>query len=94
MPELVSKMRTRIDAKSKFDLGRDEDGYLLTINDRNGEILRRVVRFSLSEHHQIHKIANMLLETNENLIGDHKILLAALVESARRIIITNEENKQ
>ena len=63
------------------------------MNDRNGEILRRVVRFSLSEQQQIQGIVS-LLEQQSDLKIDRRILLAALIESARKIMMTEEENNK
>ena len=94
VPELASKMRVVESTQSLNSiLEWDEDGYLLTMNDRNGEILRRVVRFSLSEQQQIQGIVS-LLEQQSDLKIDRRILLAALIESARKIMMTEEENNK
>lgn len=94
VPELASKMRVVESTQSLNSiLEWDEDGYLLTMNDRNGEILRRVVRFSHSEQQQIQGIVS-LLEQQSDLKIDRRILLAALIESARKIMMTEEENNK
>ena len=94
VPELASKMRIVESTQSLNSiLERDEDGYLITMNDRRGEILHRVIRYSLLEQQQIQRIAS-LLEQQSDIKADRRILLAALIESARRIMMNEEENKK
>jgi hypothetical protein len=69
-----------------------EDGYLVAINDRNGEVVRQIVRFSVNERDEIEGCARVLSE--QTLSGlDQRILLAVLTEAARKLANQNSPAK-
>jgi hypothetical protein len=93
VPELACQVRA-VESTQRLNsvLEDSEDGYLVAINDRNGEVVRQVVRFSLNERDEIEGYARILSE--QTLSGlDRRILLAALTEAARKLATQNSPTK-
>ena len=70
-------------------LGDGESGYLLTINNQNGESFRRVIHYTEQERAEINRIVQSLNATFA--FSNNRILLAAFTESAKNIISGNVE---
>jgi len=70
-----------------------EDGYLLSINIRNGEAVRQIVRFSSKERSEIEKLTRILSD-EDSFSTNRRILLAAITEAARHLIATKATEKE
>lgn len=85
VPQLASQVHA---AKSvqylKSALDDGEDGYLLTINGRQGEAIRQIVRFSHKERDQVERLARILSD-QDSFSTNRRILLAAITEAARQL---------
>jgi hypothetical protein len=86
--ELATKLRGVESTQNlRSVLDDNEDGYLFTVNDKNGNTIRRVVRFSQTEQDQIQQITRLLEE--HTTTRDQRIVLAALIDAARKIVEYN-----
>lgn len=90
--QLSAKIRsaeTLLDLKTS--LQDSEEGYLVTIDTKNDEAVRRVVRLSRKEKGDAERVA-------EEIIGryatemDTQVLLAAVAEAARRVVLSDSES--
>ncbi|MBA7619331.1 hypothetical protein ES703_26669 [subsurface metagenome] len=83
--QLASQVRTAESVQYlKSTLEDSEDGYLLTINDRQGEAIRQIIRFSRKERGEVERIARILSDQDSFSTNRH-ILLAAITEAARQL---------
>ncbi|GAI75939.1 unnamed protein product, partial [marine sediment metagenome] len=85
VPQLASKVRAAESVQYlKSTLEDNEDGYLLTINDRQGEAIRQIIRFSHKERGEVEKLARILSD-QDSFSTNRRILLAAITEAARQL---------
>lgn len=70
-----------------------EDGYLLSINGRNGDAVRQIVRFSSGERDEIERLARILSD-EDSFSTERRILLAAITKAAYRLIATKAKGKE
>jgi len=85
VPQLASQVRAAESVQYlKSTLEDSEDGYLLTINDRQGEAIRQIIRFSRKERGEVERIARILSDQDSFSTNRH-ILLAAITEAARQL---------
>ena len=83
VPQLASQVRSAESVQYlESNLEDNEDGYLLTINDRQGEAIRQIVRFSRKERDEVEKLARILI-SKDSSNKNRRILLAAFAEAAR-----------
>jgi hypothetical protein len=85
VPQLASQVRAAESVQYlKSTLEDSEDGYLLTINGRQGEAIRQIVRFSYKERGEVERLARAL--SNEGSFNtNRRLLLAAITEAARQL---------
>lgn len=84
VPELASKFRGVEAAQDlKSVLQDEEEGYLFTVNGRNGKTIRRIVRFSKSEQDEVKRISSLLSKHTSK--KDKRIVLAALIDVASKM---------
>jgi hypothetical protein len=62
----------------------DQDGYLISISDKTGQVNRRVIRFSAQEKDKVVRYARKML-LQKSVDFDERLLLAALTEAARQL---------
>ncbi len=83
VPQLASQVRTYESIhylESTLESG--EDGFLITINGRQGKAIRQIVRFSSKERSEVERLARTL--TDESYFKtNRRILLVAITEAAR-----------
>jgi len=85
VPQLASQVRSAESIQYlKSALDDSEDGYLLTINNRQGEAIRQIVRFSRKEWGEVERLARVLSNQRSFNTNRH-ILLAAVTEAARQL---------
>ena len=85
VPQLASQVRAAESVQYlKSTLEDNEDGYLLTINDRQGEAIRQIIRFSHKERGEVEKLARILSD-QDSFSTNRRILLAAITEAARQL---------
>lgn len=85
VPQLASQVRSAESIQYlKSSLEDSEDGYLLTINKRQGEAIQQVVRFSRKERGEVERLARVLSNQSSFNTNRH-ILLAAITEAARQL---------
>ena len=68
----------------KSALEEGEDGYLLTINGKQGEAIRQIVRFSHKERDEVERLARILSD-HDSFSTNRRMLLAAITEAARQL---------
>jgi len=74
-------------------LREGEDGYQISICSREGESVRRTVRFTSTERSQILEVAQALCDSTANL-GNRRVLLAALTEATYRLVKENSSYQE
>ena len=85
VPQLASQVRAAESVQYlKSTLDDSEDGYLLTINGRQGEATRQIVRFSHKERRKVERLAR-ILSNQDSFSTNRRILLAAITEAARQL---------
>lgn len=85
VPQLASQVRSAESVQYlKSTLEDSEDGYLLTINNRQGEAIRQIVRFSHKERGEVERLAR-ILSNQGSFNTNRRILLAAVTEAARQL---------
>jgi hypothetical protein len=85
VPQLASQVRAAESVQYlKSTLEDSEDGYLLTINSRQGEAIRQIVRFSHKERDEVKRLAR-ILSNQDSFNTNRRILLAAVTEAARQL---------
>jgi hypothetical protein len=85
VPQLASQVRAAESVQYlKSNLEDSEDGYLLTINGRQGEAIRQIVRFSHEERDEVERLAR-ILSNQSSFSTNQRILLAAITEAARQL---------
>ena len=85
VPQLASQVRAAESVQYlKSTLEDSEDGYLLTINSRQGEAIRQIVRFSHKERGEVKRLAR-ILSNQDSFNTNRRILLAAVTEAARQL---------
>ena len=85
VPQLASQVRAAESVQYlKSTLEDSEDGYLLTINDRQGEAIRQIIRFSRKERGEVERLARILSD-QDSFSTNRRILLAAITEAARQL---------
>ena len=68
------------------ELSEGEDGYMLSIDSPTGVQVRRLLRFTGQERELITSMADELLSGANGHKGNTRLVLAALVEAARKLI--------
>jgi hypothetical protein len=85
VPQLASQVRSAESVQYlKSTLEDSEDGYLFTINNRQGEAIRQIVRFSHKERGEVERLAR-ILSNQDSFNTNRRILLAAVTEAARQL---------
>ena len=85
VPQLASQVRAAESVQYlRSTLDEGEDGYLLTINGRQGEAIRQIVRFSHKERDEVKRLAR-ILSSQDSFSTNRRILLAAITEAARQL---------
>lgn len=85
VPQLASQVRAAESVQYlKSTLEDSEDGYLLTINGRQGEVIRQIVRFSHKERDEVERLSR-ILSNQDSFNTNRRILLAAITEAARQL---------
>ncbi len=85
VPQLASQVHAAESVRYlKSALNNDEDGYLLTINGRQGAVIRQIVRFSHKDLDKVERLAHILSD-QDSFGTNRRILLAAITEAARRL---------
>lgn len=94
VPQLAYQVRA-VESLQYLDsvLEDNEDGYLLSINGRNIEAVRHIIRFSVKERDEIDKLARILSE-GDSFSTNRRILLAAIAKAAHRLMTTKETEKE
>jgi hypothetical protein len=100
VPQLASQVRTYESIQYlESTLERGEDGFLITINGRQGKAIRQIVRFSSKERSEVERLARTLIDQSYLKTNRH-ILLAAIAEAARQlanmetVTDSEEQNKE
>ena len=85
IPQLAAQVRTVESVqylKSTLEYG--EDGFLLTIDDGQGNPIRQIVRFSSSERGEVQRLTSILANYS-SFNTNRRILLAAITKAAREL---------
>jgi energy-coupling factor transporter ATP-binding protein EcfA2 len=85
----VRSAETLVDLKSS--LQDSEAGYLVTIDTKSNEPVRRVVRLSEKDRSEAERAANEIIGKYSAEM-DTQVLLAAVAEAARRVILLDTES--
>lgn len=85
VPQLASQVHAAESVQyMKSALGKGEDGCLLTINGRRGEVVRQIVRFSHKDLDKVEKLARIISD-HDSFGTSRRVLLAAIAEAVRRL---------
>jgi len=86
VPQLASQVHALESAQVLDSALQDgEDGYLLSINSRNGQSIRRVVRFSDKDRAEIDGLVRTMIDQKSGF-NDRRIILAAITKAALELI--------
>lgn len=98
--ELFDKQVSQLAAKTRLvealegvqsSLEDSEEGYVITINTKSHKLARQPVRLTKPEHTEVERIAGEILATYSSQFGP-RLLLAAVAEAARQVIILSNES--